>query len=97
FGTSGVTKLNFGKVDEVFDLVILPDGKILAGGGFDRDLHSGSIFAEDDHARSLLVRLRGDGKIDANSGFGGTRGYVLGAAGKGVINDLLVRGNKLYA
>jgi uncharacterized delta-60 repeat protein len=96
FGVSGVTKLNFGKADEVIDLAVLPGGRILAAGGFDRAEQAPFIF-NDDKARSLLVRLRSDGKIDANSNFGGTRGYVLGTAGKGVISDLLVRGNKLYA
>ena len=81
FGTNGVWNFNLGDSEVVHDLLVLPDGKILAGG-------------TTGPSNYFLARLRSDGQLDTGSGFGGTDGIVDGA---GSIATLALRGTTLFS
>src|SRR5688500_18783447 len=79
FGTNGVARIDFGGNEVFRELVIMPDGKLVAGGQ-----HSASQW--------MLARFTADGVRDAGSSFGGTDGVQLGA---GSITNVAVQGNAI--
>jgi uncharacterized delta-60 repeat protein len=81
FGENGITRIDLGGTESFNDLILLPGGKMLAGGNSSA-------------SRYLLVRLRADGTPDAASSFGGTDGIATAA---GQITDLVLGGGRLYS
>jgi uncharacterized delta-60 repeat protein len=65
FGTGGIITTDFGGSDGARDVVIQPDGKIVAAGG------SRSDDFEDDSGVFALARYNADGTLDATFGSGG--------------------------
>jgi len=60
FGSGGLVIVNFPEESSVFDIVVLPDGKILL---------SGELFIDNSF---LLIRLNPNGSLDNSFGNGGT-------------------------
>jgi uncharacterized delta-60 repeat protein/uncharacterized repeat protein (TIGR01451 family) len=61
FGTGGLVRADFGGSEQVFDLAILPDGRIVTAG----------IFAGANPQGFLAARFNTDGSLDASFGTGG--------------------------
>jgi len=66
FGTNGVTRVDFGGNELFRELVLLPNGKFVAGG-------------QQSDTHWMLARFTANGQLDAGSGFGGTDGVQTGA------------------
>ena len=98
FGSAGVVTINVADGDVIRGLIVLPDGKILAGGTAGPLLTQlfGDPYLDPSRSFSLLVRLRADGHVDTASGFGGTRGMILGTPGDGGIEGMTLAGGKLF-
>lgn len=86
FGTGGVASVQVGTFDIVYDLELLPDGKIVAAGSSSSQTSSNS-----------LIRLNSDGTLDTTFG---TMGKVLvpDSDVSNVIHDITVSSDgKIYA
>lgn len=81
FGTNGLVVVNFPSESSVYDIVVLPDGKILV---------SGEVFLDNSF---LLARLNTNGSLDSTFGNGGTVRPKMGptAAAIGIARAIAVQ------
>ena len=87
FGTGGVVKVDFAADDKAFDMLMLPDGRLVLAG--ERVDGAGSQFA--------LARLLSNGALDTSFGGSGMLSMTVPGVSSPSITGICLQGDKIVA